>query len=146
MTAKNAQTASFILAHINDTHSYFEPSSLQLKLNIDGQQLEPYVSAGGFARIATRAKQLKQQAEQENKGFLFLHAGDCFQGTLYFSLFKGRANADMLNALQIDAMALGNHELDMGNEPVARFLQRIDFPLLAGNWDVSQESTKKTSA
>ncbi|WP_105902032.1 bifunctional metallophosphatase/5'-nucleotidase [Vibrio gangliei] len=144
MTSNNAQTVSLTLAHINDTHSYFEPSSLQLSLNIDGQTLSPYVSAGGFARIATRAEQLKQQALQQNKGFLFLHAGDCFQGTLYFSLFKGKANADMLNALDIDAMALGNHELDMGNEPVARFLQRIQFPLLAGNWDVSQESAKKS--
>ncbi|MGR5541384.1 bifunctional metallophosphatase/5'-nucleotidase, partial [Vibrio campbellii] len=69
--------------------------------------------------------------------------GDCFQGTLYFSLFKGRANADMLNALNIDAMTLGNHELDMGNEPVADFVQRIDFPFLCGNWDLSQELMSK---
>jgi 5'-nucleotidase len=74
---------------------------------------------------------------------LFLHAGDCFQGTLYFSLFKGKANADLLNALNIDAMALGNHELDMGNEPVALFCQRTNFPLLAGNWDLSNELPTK---
>lgn len=143
MTQKNNQAVSLILAHINDTHSYFEPSSLQLELNIEQQQLKPYVSAGGFARIATRTHQLREQAQQRDLGFLFLHAGDCFQGTLYFSLFKGRANAELLNALNIDAMALGNHELDMGNEPVARFLTRIEFPLLAGNWDVSNESTNK---
>ncbi len=131
------------LAHINDTHSYFEPQSLQLKLYLNGQMLTPYVSNGGFARIATRVKQLKQQAATSGDDFLFLHAGDCFQGTLYFSLFKGRANADLLNALNIDAMALGNHELDMGNEPVADFLDNINFPLLAGNWDLSGESTHK---
>jgi 5'-nucleotidase len=131
------------LAHINDTHSYFEPQSLQLTLNIEGQKLTPYVSNGGFARIATRAQQLKQQAVEDERGFLFLHAGDCFQGTLYFSLFKGKANADLLNALNIDAMALGNHELDMGNEPVAHFLDRIQFPLLVGNWDLSQEREDK---
>lgn len=144
MTQKNNQAVSLILAHINDTHSYFEPSSLQLELNIEQQQLKPYVSAGGFARIATRTQQLRIQAQQRDLGFLFLHAGDCFQGTLYFSLFKGRANAELLNALNIDAMALGNHELDMGNEPVAQFLTRIKFPLLAGNWDVSNESINKT--
>lgn len=143
MIQKNNQSVSLTLAHINDTHSYFEPSSLQLKLNIGDHQLEPYVSAGGFARISTRVKQLKQQALERKQGFLFLHAGDCFQGTLYFSLFKGKANAELLNALNIDAMALGNHELDMGNEPVAHFLRRIQFPLLAGNWDVSKESTDK---
>lgn len=131
------------IAHINDTHSYFEPSSLQLTLNVDGDTLTPYVSAGGFARIATRTKQLRDEAQQAGDAFLFLHAGDCFQGTLYFSLFKGEANATMLNALGIDAMALGNHELDMGNLPVAQFAQRIEFPLLAGNWDLSQERQDK---
>ncbi len=131
------------LAHINDTHSYFEPTSLPLNIQVSNTTLTPYVSAGGFARIATRVKQLRQQAAADQQGFIFLHAGDCFQGTLYFSLFKGKANSDLLNALKLDAMALGNHELDMGNLPVAQFAKRIDFPLLAGNWDLSAELTSK---
>ena len=143
MTKKN-KPAKLVLAHINDTHSYFEPTSLQLSLKVNEQIIEPYVSAGGFARIATRFKQLKEDATRQGKDTLFLHAGDCFQGTLYFSLFKGKANADLLNALNIDAMTLGNHELDMGNEPVAEFAKRIQFPLLAGNWNLSNEDIKKT--
>ncbi|MBF9002668.1 bifunctional metallophosphatase/5'-nucleotidase [Vibrio nitrifigilis] len=131
------------LAHINDTHSYFEPTSLQLQLDIDGERLTPFVSAGGFARIATRVAQLRSDSERQKRQFLFLHAGDCFQGTLYFSLFKGKVNIDMLNALNIDAMTLGNHELDMGNEPVGRFVRNIQFPLLAGNWDLSSEQKKR---
>lgn len=141
---RTKEITSVTLAHINDTHSYFEPTSLQLTLDINGQTLTPFVSAGGFARIATRIQQLKDDAARMKRGFVFVHAGDCFQGTLYFSLFKGKANADMLNALGIDAMALGNHELDMGNEPVAQFAKRINFPLLAGNWDLSAERTNKT--
>jgi len=141
---KNNKPAKITLAHINDTHSYFEPQSLQLQLNVDGENISPYVSNGGFARIATRAKQLRAEAQQNHRDFVFVHAGDCFQGTLYFSLFKGRANSEMLNALGIDMMAIGNHELDMGNEPVAAFLDRIDFPMLAGNWDLSNELTTKS--
>lgn len=140
---KTNKPVTLKLAHINDTHSYFEPTSLQLRLSLAGNLIEPYVSAGGFARIATRAQQLQQEAQRQKKGFLFLHAGDCFQGTLYFSLFKGKANADLLNSLAIDAMALGNHELDMGNEPVAQFVRRIQFPLLAGNWNLSGENPNK---
>lgn len=143
---KNHKPVRIKLAHINDTHSYFEPTSLQLKLEINNEvTLEPYVSAGGFSRIATRVEQLRDDAKRQGHGMLFLHAGDCFQGTLYFSLFKGRANADLLNTLKIDAMALGNHELDMGNEPVAQFCQRTNFPLLAGNWDLSNESEIKSN-
>lgn len=141
---KNNKPAKITLAHINDTHSYFEPQPLQLQLNIDGEKISPYVSNGGFSRIATRVKQLKANALEHKRDFLFVHAGDCFQGTLYFSLFKGKANADMLNALGIDMMTIGNHELDMGNEPVATFLDRIKFPLLAGNWDLSNELKTKS--
>ncbi|WP_017221579.1 bifunctional metallophosphatase/5'-nucleotidase [Moritella dasanensis] len=141
---KKNKPVKITLAHINDTHSYFEPQSLQLQLNIDGKMISPYVSNGGFSRIATRAKQLKVTALQKNRDFIFVHAGDCFQGTLYFSLFKGKANSDMLNALGIDVMTIGNHELDMGNEPVAEFLDRIEFPLLAGNWDLTNELTTKS--
>ncbi|CAH0529646.1 NAD 5'-nucleotidase [Vibrio hippocampi] len=138
---KQQKPLTVSIAHINDTHSYFEPTPLQLTVNHLGQDYHPFVSAGGFARIATRVKALKQQADTD--GFLFLHAGDCFQGTLYFSLFKGEANADLLNQLDLDAMALGNHELDLGNEPVGQFVRRINFPLLAGNWNLSQEGKKQ---
>lgn len=129
------------IAHINDTHSYFEPTPLQLTVNHLGQDYHPFVSAGGFARIVTRVKQLR--ARKGSDGFLFLHAGDCFQGTLYFSLFQGDANVDLLNQLRLDAMVLGNHELDLGNDPVGKFVRNIQFPLLAGNWNLSQEGQKQ---
>ena len=141
---KKNKALKLTIAHINDTHSYFEPQALQLQIDIAGQIVSPYVSNGGFSRIATRVKELKAKSIQQDRHFLFLHAGDCFQGTLYFSLFKGKANAEMLNALGIDMMTIGNHELDMGNEPVAAFLDRIEFPLLAGNWDLSKELTTKS--
>jgi 5'-nucleotidase len=109
-----------------------------------GRVTHPYVSVGGFARIRTRAQQLKAQAKIDGRKFIFLHAGDCFQGTLYFSLFKGIADADMLNRLEIDAMVLGNHELDLGNSIVADFAERINFDLFAGNWDLTNEASDKT--
>lgn len=135
--------AALTLAHINDTHSYFEPSTMQLHLCVNGKQVSPFVSVGGFARIAHRIEQLRNRTKQANRKFVFLHAGDCFQGTLYFSLFKGEANAEMLNAIKPDAMVIGNHELDMGNEPVADFLDRVEFPMLASNWDLSAEQSHK---
>ncbi len=135
--------AALTLAHINDTHSYFEPSTMQLHLCVNGKQVSPFVSVGGFARIANRIDQLRHNHKKDKRKFVFLHAGDCFQGTLYFSLFKGEANAEMLNAIKPDAMVIGNHELDMGNDPVADFLDQIDFPMLASNWDLSAEQSNK---
>ncbi|WP_394209715.1 bifunctional metallophosphatase/5'-nucleotidase [Enterovibrio calviensis] len=129
------------IAHINDTHSHFEPTPMSLA--VQGLDERIYANVGGFARISSVVKSFRQETQADTDGFLFLHAGDCFQGTLYYSLFKGEANATMLNLLNPDAMALGNHELDLGNSAVSRFLDQIEFPLLAGNWDVSNESDRK---
>ncbi|MDC0611468.1 bifunctional metallophosphatase/5'-nucleotidase [Vibrio sp.] len=134
---------SLTIAHINDTHSYFEPISLPLSIEIDGEHLTPYVSAGGFSRIKTKVEEMREEAILRERNFLFLHAGDCFQGTLFFSLFKGSANAHMLNELGIEAMTVGNHELDVGNDLFAAFAEQANFPILAGNWDLSNEIESK---
>jgi len=136
-------TYSLYLAHINDTHSHFEPSLIHFSLNIAQQQVKFDAYCGGYAAIETAVTQQHQRAEQEKILSLFLHAGDSFQGSLYFSRFQGRANAHLLNLLQPDAMTIGNHEFDLGNTPVANFIAKVPFPVLAGNMDLSQEDQKK---
>ncbi|MEL0661074.1 bifunctional metallophosphatase/5'-nucleotidase, partial [Psychromonas arctica] len=64
---KNNKPVKITLGHINDRHSNFEPLPLQLQLNIDGINLSPYISNGGFSRIATRDKQIKTIAIQNNR-------------------------------------------------------------------------------
>ncbi|MCG9697216.1 bifunctional UDP-sugar hydrolase/5'-nucleotidase [Shewanella sp. Isolate11] len=131
------------LAHINDTHSHLDPTRVQFLLTHNSKQYEVYSHSGGCARIGYRVNQARVQAQAANQDFLFLHGGDSFQGTLYFNEFKGVANADLLNRMHPDAMVLGNHEIDAGNEPVKNFLDRINFPLLAGNMDLSGEDQTK---
>ncbi|MGI2168613.1 bifunctional metallophosphatase/5'-nucleotidase [Shewanella sp. MF05960] len=131
------------IAHINDTHSNFEPSSVQFTLTANQQSYKLEGHSGGYARLGFQIEQARQQAASEQCPFLFLHGGDSFQGTLYFREFQGAANAHLLNLLKPDAMVLGNHEIDAGNSPVQAFLNRIDFPVLAGNMDLSQEDRLK---
>ena len=133
------------LAHINDTHSNFDVSRVQFSINIHGQDIDVHTHSGGYARISYHVERAREHAAANQHNFLFLHGGDSFQGTLYFREFKGTANAHLLNLLKPDAMVLGNHEIDAGNAPVLAFLDRIDFPLLAGNMDLSQESQTKAS-
>ncbi|MDB2387287.1 5'-nucleotidase C-terminal domain-containing protein [Shewanella sp.] len=133
------------LAHINDTHSHFDTNRLQFAIEAQQQALTLYTHSGGYARIGYQLSQAKLAAKANQQSFLFLHGGDSFQGTLYFSEFKGKANSDLLNQLKPDAMVLGNHEIDAGNGPVLDFLNDIEFPLLAGNMDLSQEDQQKTA-
>ncbi|WP_413487801.1 bifunctional metallophosphatase/5'-nucleotidase [Shewanella baltica] len=131
------------LAHINDTHSNFEPSRVQFNLNIGQHKLDVTSHSGGYARIGHHITKARQAAAQTDTPFIFLHGGDSFQGTLYFSHFKGKANAHLLNLLAPDAMVIGNHDIDEGNARLAEFAKQIDFPLLAGNMDLSQEDLNK---
>ncbi|MFB2659284.1 bifunctional metallophosphatase/5'-nucleotidase [Shewanella mangrovisoli] len=132
------------LAHINDTHSNFEPSRVQFSFNLGLKALDITSHSGGYARLGYQISQARDRAAQSQMPFLFLHGGDSFQGTLYFSHFKGKANAHLLNLLAPDAMVIGNHDIDEGNARLAEFAKQIDFPLLAGNMDLSQEDIRKT--
>lgn len=139
----SALLGRFYLAHINDTHSHFDETALPLRLALPDGHSDIRLHCGGFPRLAAFIKRARQRAIAEQMPFLLLDAGDSFQGTLYFSCFKGQANATLLNQLGVDAMVVGNHELDTGNTPLANFLRQIRFPLLAANWDLSGEAEDK---
>ncbi|WP_299495507.1 5'-nucleotidase C-terminal domain-containing protein [uncultured Shewanella sp.] len=137
------QTYSLTLAHINDTHSHFDPNDVHFDLNRDGKILTLKSRSGGYARLSHHIECARKKAKLAQEAFLFLHGGDSFEGTLYYSQFKGKANSHLLNMLKPDAMVLGNHEMNAGNGPVKAFLDEINFPLLAGNMDLSHEDPNK---
>ncbi|WP_087026527.1 5'-nucleotidase C-terminal domain-containing protein [Thaumasiovibrio subtropicus] len=112
----NVQASPFDLTilHINDHHSHLEPSSQKLKLAGEST----YAEVGGFPALVTA---LNQRAAA-NENVLKLHAGDAISGTLYYALFKGEADAAMMNHACFDAFALGNHEFDDGDAGLAQFL------------------------
>lgn len=110
------------LLHINDHHSHLDPQGATLKLRTGDapQRSEVAVSLGGFARVTTAIEELSRGQAHVLK----LHAGDAITGTPYFTLERGRADADLMNLVCFDAFAVGNHEFDGGDEGLARF---IDF-------------------
>lgn len=102
------------ILHVNDHHSHLEPSSQ--KLNLAGQPT--YTEVGGFPALVAALN----QRTDANQNVLKLHAGDAISGTLYYALFKGEADAAMMNHACFDAFALGNHEFDDGDAGLAQFL------------------------
>lgn len=115
------------LLHVNDTHDRIEPTIIQGK---------PY---GGMTRLGT----LIAQYRKSDPNPLFLHAGDAFQGTFYFNVYEGLADVAFLNAMHLDAMAVGNHEFDKGSATLGTFARNAQFPLLSANLDVDAEPTLK---
>jgi 5'-nucleotidase / UDP-sugar diphosphatase len=72
--------------------------------------------------------------EEENPGgVVYLDAGDAFQGTLISNQFFGESTVDALNAMGLEAMAIGNHEFDWGLDALENLRHIADFSFLAAN-------------
>ncbi|MDJ1183847.1 bifunctional metallophosphatase/5'-nucleotidase [Roseofilum casamattae] len=117
------------LLHTNDHHAHLEP----VKAGDKG-------TLGGIAQRKTLIDRLRQESEANHQPLLLLDAGDVFQGTLYFNTYQGQADLEFYNRLDYDAMTVGNHEFDRGQEPLAEFIQGADFPVLSANLDVNSSS------
>lgn len=82
-----------------------------------------YVKYGGFPRLVTLFDQLESASTAD--ATLKLHAGDVFSGTLFFSLFVGYADMQLMSPMCFHAMGIGNHEFDQGNAPLEEFLVNL---------------------
>ena len=93
---------------------------------------------GGAARLITAIAQERKKLEGQN--VMLLDAGDNFQGSLFYTTYKGKAEGEFLNQMKSDAMALGNHEFDDGEDALAPFLDMIKFPVLGANVKANAQS------
>jgi len=109
---------SLSILHVNDTHA----------------------RANELPKLATAVKEQREA----KKNVLTLHAGDAFNGTLYFNEFHGQADLALLNEIGFDAMVFGNHEFDLGASPeghqaLADFVKGAKFPFVDANADFSAD-------
>jgi 5'-nucleotidase len=111
------------ILHTNDTHSRLEPFPM------DGGRNQ------GLGGIASRAQLIKKIREEEEQ-VLLLDAGDIFQGTPYFNLYKGEPEIKAMTAMNYDACTIGNHDFDADMENLATQLNKhANFPMLVCNYD-----------
>ena len=84
----------------------------------------------GDAKLATV---IEQERAKSNQTTLVVDAGDAFQGLPISNSTKGEARAEILNQMQYDAMAVGNHEFDFGLDEAKKYKEILKFPLLSSN-------------
>lgn len=122
--------------HVNDVHAHLDQYS---KSGTDCKDTAKGCF-GGYARIKTKVDELRA-AHPDN---LWLNAGDEFQGTLFYSFYGGEKIAETINDLKFDAMTLGNHEWDGGDEKLGQFLVNLTFPVISCNVKSEYPDLKKT--
>lgn len=99
------------ILHTNDMHSYMEnfPKKAQLIADI--------------------------RARNEKKGiptFVF-DSGDLFSGNIFFNMYRGIKEIELMNRIGCQAMTLGNHEFDHGDELLSRLDDFAAFPIVSSN-------------
>lgn len=109
-----------VIVHFNDTHSHLDPLR-------DGR--------GGIIERAAFVDSVRKAVGSDK--VLLLHAGDFDQGTSYYSQMHGRLEVKMINALQYDALTLGNHEFDDGIEDLTERMRDVKCPVVCANLDLS---------
>ena len=98
----------------------------------------------GLAKIGTLIKRVRQ----EHKNILLVDSGDTIQGTPleYYHNKKNNKPPDpmmlAMNALNFDAMAVGNHEYNFGLQVLEKARSEAKFPWLSGN--TYEKGTDKT--
>lgn len=119
------------ILHLNDHHSHLLEGKFDLKAdNIPAclsnvtQKIQIYY--GGFPRLVTLIKQLERKSKEYDYNVLKLHAGDAISGSMYYTLFKGKADAELMSKICFDALTLGNHEFDDGDAQLAAFIEAVN--------------------
>jgi 5'-nucleotidase len=125
------------ILHINDWHSRIE-SNNKYESTCSAEEEGKGECIGGAARLVTAINDRRKALEGQN--VLLLNGGDNFQGSLFYTTYKGKVEAEFLNQVKFDAMTVGNHEFDDGEDALAPFLDVIKFPVLSANVKASAAS------
>lgn len=108
------------IVSMNDTH---------------GALIETHASAG----LIKGATYIESVRKNNRYGTIILSVGDMYQGTAASNLEYGNTMIEAMNALKFDAMAVGNHEFDWGEDIIKNHHDgnknngEADYPYIACN-------------
>ena len=118
--------------------------TLTILHNNDGEsKLLPALDLG-YPGVATFVERLKSLQAEAGEAVITLTSGDNFRASLELAVSLARSgplyDSVALSGLY-DAMALGNHDFDLGPEVTARFIEGFEpaVPFLSANLDASSE-------
>ena len=117
------------ILHTNDMHSHIHPFQSGRNKGL-----------GGMAQRSALIKNIRE----ENKNVLLLDAGDIFQGTPYFNMYKGELEIKLMSQMNYDAVTIGNHDLDNGLVGLKKQLKHANFPFLIANYNFKNTILENT--
>lgn len=125
--------------HVNDMHSRILPIN-KYDSTCSVKDLQAKKCFGGFARVAKALNDRRAAIEGAGGHVLVMDAGDEFQGSLFYTHYKGAAAAELMNMTGFDVMTIGNHEFDDGPRNLLKFLNKVEFPVVSANTVADRDS------
>jgi 2',3'-cyclic-nucleotide 2'-phosphodiesterase (5'-nucleotidase family) len=112
------------LLHTDDIHGHLDADIVQTA------NASAAFRAGGMAQLAGQVAVFRARAPERT---LLVDAGDVWQGTFISNANKGEAVTKAMNLMHYDALAVGNHDFDWGQDVLAQRAKDAAFPFLAAN-------------
>lgn len=116
-----ADTRELVILHTNDTHSQIDPTEK------------------GFGGIHRR-KAFVDSVRGARPNVLLIDAGDAVQGTLFFTLYGGEVEMNVMNEVGYDVQILGNHDFDNGMDKLAENVARSNAKWLSSNYQFADSA------
>lgn len=110
------------ILHTNDIHGRLD----SVKVTTGSSSFDQ----GGLALIGGMVARHRARAPERT---LVLDAGDAWVGQLISSIDRGKSIVAAMTLTGYDAMALGNHDFDWGQEELAARAAEASFPFLTAN-------------
>ncbi len=111
----NEDTQNIIILYTNDEHGWIEKSDY----------------TNGAANM--RGLWSDDEGYDGDERFLILSGGDNLTGPAISTWFEGESTIDVMNAMEYDASAIGNHEFDFNVDILYDRIEQADFPYLSAN-------------
>ncbi|KAF9945506.1 hypothetical protein BGZ65_010655, partial [Modicella reniformis] len=121
------------IIHTNDIHARVDPVN-----DVGSACTADDIAKGNCYGGTARHKTLIQQLRKGKKNSLLLDGGDEFQGTPFYTYFKGNVSAEVMNELGYNLTTVGNHEWDDGPTIVARYWEKLKMPIVCANIDLTK--------
>lgn len=128
-SAFSANAQDLVILHTNDVHSQLTP-----------QLIGKNKGLSGYERREAYIKEVVKKHGREN--VLILDGGDFSMGSSHFAVYKGDVEIELMNVLGYDAVCVGNHELDRGQEELAHRFNNAKFEVLCANFDFTGSPLK----
>lgn len=107
-------TRKIVILYTNDEHGWMEESG----------------ETDGAAKLMGI---WREKEDYEKDSFLILSGGDNWTGPAISTWFKGESMVDVMNAMEYDVAAIGNHEFDFEVDGLTERIEQAGFPYISTN-------------